>query len=435
MVNSFSKALLPSLWLLVAALGLPGCNTSGLVGGECARGLSACGHQCVNLGSDEENCGSCGRGCKSDELCRAGTCMQGNETGSTEPTDSTSTASNASGSSGSSSSTGDGGSDAPDSDTTSDVSTGPEAGTGDPCFAPYNSAENCGACGAACTAEAPFCAPAGDTFECVDGCDDPLRLCADRCVDTTTDPLHCGRCGNACPTGLCRESECVGGHAGHLVALCMSFEQVFANSPQAVLLANAVFLATSPMTRVMVFDAFAPNAAKNQVRSIISSAGATRGRQVRIDVASTPADVVSALKIANYEVLVIADTSLAPSGAVRDMGRAISTTLDSFTQAGGVVVITSGSAATEMPEFWGSDGASLFDVRGVPDVTFTELQNRAPADAVAANVLTPFLALTSTCVLEMSMDVGADTEVVISGLNPGDAGGELPVVLHRVIVP
>src|SRR5690606_2929901 len=101
-----------------------------------------------------------------------------------------------------------------------------DAGPQEPCFAPYNSAEHCGACNAACGAEAPFCAPVEDTFECVDGCPDSLQLCADRCVDVTRDPLHCGRCANACPTGICQDSECVGGSVGHVVAMCMSFEQL-----------------------------------------------------------------------------------------------------------------------------------------------------------------------------------------------------------------
>jgi hypothetical protein len=154
---------------------------------------------------------------------------------------------------------------------------------------------------------------------------------------------------------------------------------------------------------------------------------------VQINTASSVNQIVQGLQIDSYDVLVIADTSLAPSGTARDMGRALSTTIDTFARAGGVVVIASGAAATEMPEFWGSDGASLFDIRAVPDITFTELYNRAPADALAANVLTPFLALTSTCVFDMDTDLGPDTEMVITGDNPGDGGPELPVVLHRVM--
>jgi hypothetical protein len=215
----------------------------------------------------------------------------------------------------------------------------------------------------------------------------------------------------------------------------MSFEQLFSNSPQGVLLANAVFLATNKVVRVMMFDAYAPAASRNQMRSVITNAGRTRGRTVRIDTAQSSGEIVSGLNLANYEALVIADTSFAPVNAARDMGRALSTTIDTFTRAGGIVVIASGAAATEMPQFWNSNGASIFDIQSVADVTFLELQNRAPADALAANVLTPFLALTSSCVFDMPELTDPDTEVVITGPNTGDAGGELPVVLHRVMYP
>lgn len=430
-------------WIAAAFVLAAGCNTSGLVGGQCAHGLSPCDQSCVNLGSSESNCGSCGFQCDSGEACRAGVCMPSDNTGedtSRPGTDGTGTGSNQDGVDASLDSSVDlvdgGDSNGVDADALDgSVSSEPDSNFEDPCFPPFSSAENCGACGVVCTEQAPFCAPSGETFVCVDGCNDPLQLCADRCVNLVTDPLHCGECGNQCPTGLCRNSRCVGGQIGHLVAMCMSYEQLFSSSPQGVLLANAVFLATKETVRVMMFDAYAPGAARNQMRSVITSAGRTRGRTVRIDSAQTAEQIVSNLNLANYEALVIADTSLAPTNTARDLGRTISTTIDTFSRAGGIVVVASGAAAIEMPEFWNDNGASLFDIRGVADVTFLELQNRAPADALAANVLTPFLALTSTCVFDMPAVTDPDTEIVITGPNPGDAGGELPVVLHRVMYP
>lgn len=439
-MNNLLRLLALSTVVLLGALG---CNTTGLVGGECLRGLSPCGGTCVNLGTNEGNCGGCGRTCDDGEACLAGVCIVSDDTDQTAPnptngTDDTSAGSNGPDASAtdSTSEIRDGGGVSRDASAdASDSSTEPVEAGPEPCFPPYNSAENCGACDVICTEEAPFCAPSGDTFACVDGCNEPLQLCADRCVNLVTDPLHCGECGNDCPTGLCRNSECVGGQIGHLIAMCFSYEQLFGNSPQGVLLANAVFLATKKTTRVMMFDAYAPDAAKNQARSLILNQATARTRPVRINTASTVPEIVAGLKVANYEVLVIADTSLAPPGTARDMGRALSTTIDTFARAGGIVIVTSGSAATEMPQFWGDDGANIFSMRGVIDATFMELQNRAPADALAANVLTPFLALTSSCLFDMDSAFDADTEVVITGTNPGDAGGELPVVLHRVMYP
>jgi hypothetical protein len=40
-------------------------------------------------------------------------------------------------------------------------------------------------------------------------CDGGARACAGRCVDTASDRLHCGACGNRCADGLaCREGRC-----------------------------------------------------------------------------------------------------------------------------------------------------------------------------------------------------------------------------------
>ena len=67
------------------------------------------------------------------------------------------------------------------------------------------------------------------------------------------------------------------------------------------------FLATGDMTRVMMFDAYAPATARNRIRSVIADAGATRGRPVTINTATTISEIVSGLQVAAYDVLVIAD--------------------------------------------------------------------------------------------------------------------------------
>ncbi len=62
---------------------------------------------------------------------------------------------------------------------------------------------NCGRCGKVCSAEAgtPSCQalPDTNTFVCVSGCPAATpTLSGSACVDTTTDPNHCGGCGTAC---------------------------------------------------------------------------------------------------------------------------------------------------------------------------------------------------------------------------------------------
>lgn len=46
-------------------------------------------------------------------------------------------------------------------------------------------------------------------------CDDGQSLCASVCVDTLTDPDHCGACGSACASGQrCEDGACVGDRSG-----------------------------------------------------------------------------------------------------------------------------------------------------------------------------------------------------------------------------
>lgn len=48
-------------------------------GGGCANGLSPCGGTCVNLSSDNANCGACGISCAGGQLCDQGFCCGGTD--------------------------------------------------------------------------------------------------------------------------------------------------------------------------------------------------------------------------------------------------------------------------------------------------------------------------------------------------------------------
>jgi hypothetical protein len=51
------------------------CNVGSAVGGGCVKRLTECGGDCVNVGSDPENCGTCGHQCGGGSECKAGVCM------------------------------------------------------------------------------------------------------------------------------------------------------------------------------------------------------------------------------------------------------------------------------------------------------------------------------------------------------------------------
>jgi hypothetical protein len=66
---------------VIAALALPpvlvfGCGAdNGLVGGECAAGFVACGHECVDLSANSRHCSACGAACSEGLICMQGACV------------------------------------------------------------------------------------------------------------------------------------------------------------------------------------------------------------------------------------------------------------------------------------------------------------------------------------------------------------------------
>ena len=139
---------------------------------ECPDGLEACGDQCVDVMTDDENCGECGNACGDGESCEAGVC-EGDDP-QPEPCDD-----------------------------------GLEA-CGDQCVDLMTDEANCGECGNACgdgeSCEAGVCEEDDPEPE---PCDDGLEECGDQCVDLMTDDANCGQCGNVCDFGeACMAGVC-----------------------------------------------------------------------------------------------------------------------------------------------------------------------------------------------------------------------------------
>jgi hypothetical protein len=96
----------------------------------------------------------------------------------------------------------------------------------DTCVDPATSNAHCGGCGQTCEpdeicdfgacrpANSPQCQLAcGGGRVCVDGtciCPEHTEICGESCIDTRSDPLHCGGCGRACSAEeSCQASQCV----------------------------------------------------------------------------------------------------------------------------------------------------------------------------------------------------------------------------------
>ena len=96
------------------------------------------------------------------------------------------------------------------------------------------------------------------------------------------------------------------------------------------------------------------------------------------------------------------------------------------------MVLSGGGGVAEMDSFMTSSG--LLSVSAESDATSRSLFNRAPADAVAVGVLSPFLSLRRSCTFVTSEAPSTTTVFVVTDSSP-DAGAGSPVVVHRIQTP
>ncbi len=79
------------------------------------------------------------------------------------------------------------------------------------CEASLRGTANCGACGTSCSGSTPLCADDRGAFVCSSGCATGQTRCGSTCADTATSPAHCGACDNACPSRPNARPACAGG--------------------------------------------------------------------------------------------------------------------------------------------------------------------------------------------------------------------------------
>jgi hypothetical protein len=448
------RARLPTigeLCLLGLALGLPfvvapSCDVGGVVGGEC-RPEFVCDGVCVDLLRDDEHCGECGESCGRGLVCSDGECVDPDDVGaggagsggSAGNSGDAGSAGDASpgGAAGDSNGAGGGGSGAgPGSGGAGDGGDSSSGGAGgsDPtevCLPPFDEPWKCGDCDTECGGNTPLCAPEDDTFVCVQACAEPLRQCADQCVDTDSHPLHCGGCDRACASGICEDGDCVGTSPGHVVVMCMSYEQVYPESAQVTLLGNAVFHRPENPVRILAYGQYAKSNVRTQVNQAI--AWAAEGRRFEIVAAGTSSAVTAMLDIADYDVFLVYDQPNAPAGVLGAAGSDWASELDGFARAGGVVIVMSGGTGrAEMDEL--VSAAGLLPVSDETDATFQVAYNHAPGDIIGANVVSPLVTLYESCSMTTTATPSASTIFVVTDTDPADGTGR-PIVVHRIVAP
>jgi hypothetical protein len=365
----------------VAAAFILSCSDGGIVGGRCRDGLVACAGHCIDPSSAENVCGA--------SMAGSGGLGSGATAGA---------AGSASGGGGMA---GRGGAGA--------------AGAG-------------GAGGLTGTS-----GMAGQAGHSGVSCDGPRVGCSGQCVDLNVDAENCGRCNHVCSSGLCQGGQCVGANVGHIVLACMDFTQVTTNAAQSMLLGNAVFIPLKSTVRILAYAEHASARARTHVDDTIQSAAEVRGRTFQITAVSSEVEVRTNLSILDYDVLLVYDQPAAPAGELAQTGLLWAETLDAFVRSGGVVVaLDGGDGASEMHEL--IQNAALLDTSAAPDATFQTLYNRAPADGVGLNVISPYFALRNTCTFQTTVTPDLETVFVVTD-RPASAGLGDPVVVHRIRAP
>lgn len=133
------------------------CRGGG-VSRACASNENCCTTGCKSLDTDKDNCGGCNKACRAMETCSAGACKCGGGAGCSG----------------------------------SQVCCG-----GTTCADIQNDAMNCGMCGKQCAA-GKACKSGVCEGECT-GCAMGETCCGGKCANLLNDPMNCKTCGNICP--------------------------------------------------------------------------------------------------------------------------------------------------------------------------------------------------------------------------------------------
>ncbi len=461
----------------LVAVTAAGCGAdNGVVGGVCAPGFTECSVRCVDLATDNDNCGVCGHVCDPSSPCAGGVCGfdatvddgGGDATidavddplderprcDSSDPCrtdcrppvgavcDDAGEAGPGYDASvdGSLDASFDGSTDgAPPGDGSTDTGTldgsggadsGPvDATTTDACTPPYNTVVSCGSCNHNCL-NSEVCALDGTgMYTCQPKCAPPLVNCGGRCVNLLRDPFNCGQCFNVCPSRLCLLATCQGAVAGNVVVIGHDYRQSAGTSQQSKLLYNAIFLNNTTSLRVFSFEHYADAQDVQIIKANVAGYATTHNVTVTYTVSNDDSDIPNdVLKSTQQDVVLIYDQSLAPRGRLAPLGASWAAKLSSFAIGGGIVIaMDGGQGVHQMPAFVTS--AALFNTVGSTILSqFTPVKVIATNDALSRGLVSQYAVELNSVRFVTSEPQSAKTIFVVVDPATND-----PVVVHKIV--
>lgn len=215
-------------------------------------------------------------------------------------------------------------------------------------------------------------------------CTAPEIACGDTCTDPDTDANNCGRCGNVCASGICSVGMCAGDMTGHIVAIGHDYTR--RHFAMARVLGNSVSLGRSNTVAVARWQGTATDASRAGTAAAIAQAMAYTGRPYRyVPLSTTPS-------LTGVDVLLI-EAQTGDGAAAQAAGVPWASQVDQFLRRGGVVIVLEGAGGVSHRL---AQGAGVFTVATPVDVTGQQARVVAGGDAVALQVVSPYLAETST---------------------------------------
>ncbi|MBS1118609.1 MAG: Tryptophan synthase alpha chain [Deltaproteobacteria bacterium] len=220
-------------------------------------------------------------------------------------------------------------------------------------------------------------------------CTLPEIECSGGCLDVSSDPDNCGACDRVCASGICQAGHCLGTLSGHIIAIGHDYQSHHA--AMRTVLGNSIALGAHPDVAVARWHGSSSEASSTGTTLAINLSMASLGRPWHpVALAATP----STTALADADVLVI-EAQTGDGVAARASAVPWASAIDGFLQRGGVVVVLEGVSGVS---YQVADGAGLFSIAPPVDSTGLVALVSDGSDAIAQQVVSPYLAELSSVV-------------------------------------